>query len=325
MGWLCRRLLRSRLVLVGTLTALFVLVHVAVPDPKTIFLDPEAPPEAAAVRVEQLGLDRPLWVQYGRWVRRAIVLDLGASFHHGIPVWDRIAASLPYTLLLGAVALALALGAAVGLALYCARWPRGAASRAVFAAATVLHAVPSFWLGLMLLALTPRLLPAHPLGGAWSPALQLAEPGSVPFGMCLWDLAQHLLLPALTLGCAQWGGLLLVARASLLEVLQQDFIRAAHAKGLTPGRVLVAHGLRNALLPLCAVVGLHVPALVSGAVVVESVFAWPGMGSLLLDAIQQRDFPVVLGVGLLATVAVLAGSLLADLLVRLLDPRVTHA
>jgi peptide/nickel transport system permease protein len=312
------RLLQGVLVVLGVATIVFILLHAAPGDPLTILSEaPQISPEALARLREAYGLDRPLAEQYVRYLGRLVRGDLGVSLTQHRPVADALAAAIPNTLLLAVAALLVDFG--LGITVGVAQGRRGG-SRAdhVLSAVTVtLYATPVFVLGLLLLGIFGEALRWFPLGGAVDPVRHaaLSLPGRVA------DRLHHLVLPALSLGLAASAYTARHQRSALLEVMHQDFVRAARARGLRDRAVLLRHALRNALGPTLTLAGLALPVLLSGSVLVETVFAWPGMGRLAAEAIGRRDYPLVTAAAILAAVLVVAGSLLADLAARSVDPR----
>ncbi|MBP7776531.1 MAG: ABC transporter permease [Acidobacteria bacterium] len=289
-------------VLVAISVLVFSIVHMIPGDPAVIAAGLEASPATVEAIRRDLGLDRPLGVQYGRFVTRALQGDFGTSVRTGAPVGREILDRLPHTMILaaGGVALAVLLGLLVGTA--------SALSRHVFvdrlltAASLIAASTPSYWLALMLMLLFSLAL-------GWLPAIGVGTP-------------LHYVLPCLALGLQSAGAVARMTRASVLEVLTQDFLRAARAKGLPFRRVLLAHGLRNALLPVLSLVGLRIGGLLAGTVLVESVFAVPGVGRMMADAVVARDFPMVQGGVLVVAAMVVAVNGLTDVVAGLLDPRV---
>jgi peptide/nickel transport system permease protein len=312
------RLLQGVLVVLGVATIVFILLHAAPGDPLTVLSEaPQISPEALARLREAYGLDRPLAEQYVRYLGRLVRGDLGVSLTQHRPVADALAAAIPNTVLLAIAALLVDFG--LGITVGVAQGRRGG-SRAdhVLSAVTVtLYATPVFVLGLLLLGIFGEALRWFPLGGAVDPVRHaaLSLPGRVA------DRLHHLVLPALSLGLAASAYTARHQRSALLEVMHQDFVRAARARGLRDRAVLLRHALRNALGPTLTLAGLALPVLLSGSVLVETVFAWPGMGRLAAEAIGRRDYPLVTAAAILAAVLVVVGSLLADLAARSCDPR----
>lgn len=262
------------------------------------------------------GMDESAPVQLWRYLQSVLRLDLGYSYRHNAPVAEVIGAHLPATLLLmlAAIAVALLAGSAAGVVAAVkvgTRWDVIISSAAVF-----FFAAPSFWLGIMLTVLFAVKLGWLPVGGMRSIGLD----GNA--WVHLLDILQHLALPALTLGLFYAAIYARVTRASMLEVSRMDFVRAARGRGLAPLRVVLAHMLRNALLPVLTLLGLQLGTVLGGSVVIEAVFSWPGIGSVLFDSVMSRNYPIVLGVLLLSAVVVTVANLAVDVLYARLDPRV---
>lgn len=270
-----------------------------------------------------LGLDRPLHEQYVRWLAAFLTGDFGYSFSEFRPVRDVIADALPNTLLLGGVSLALifVVGGAIGIVQATRQYSK--LDHTLTFASLFVYSVPGFWLGLMLILLVSS--PATP------EALRLPISGvtSLDFDrLSIWgklvDVSRHLVLPSIALGLASAAAIARYTRGSMLEVVRQDYVRTARAKGLSERRVILRHALRNALLPVISLLGLFLPILFGGVVVIEFVFSWPGMGGLLYNAILARDYPLVLAASFLFGALVVAGNLLADLLYAAADPRIRY-
>ncbi|MFN2572450.1 MAG: ABC transporter permease [Gemmatimonadales bacterium] len=311
------RLLAAFGVVLGVAMLTFLLLHLAPGDPIDLMLGPTATPEQRAVQRQAFGLDRPLPSQFATWIGNFTRGDWGQSITKGQPVRAVLGDAWPATVRLVALSLLLSylLGLAVG-ALQAAR--SGSRTDTVLSVTSVtLFAVPGYWLGLMLVLVFTywaRLLPAF--GAAGFDADYLSGGGWVV------DRLRHLALPLTTLTLIGVGGVARFVRGAMLDTLSEPFITTARAKGLTPRRVLMHHALRNALTPLVTLLGLSLPALFSGAVFIEAVFAWPGVGRVLVEAVQARDYPVVMAATAVSAVLVVAGNMLADLLAAWLDPRV---
>ena len=316
-AWLLRRVGAALLTVLAVVTLVFFAIHLA---PGTPFLPsgdrPLDPAVEAGLRA-RFGLDRPLGAQYVSYLGALARGDLGESFSQQRPVGEALAQALPNTLALAGSALAVdfVLGTLLGV-LMAARAGRRS-DRWLGAVTLVVYALPTFWLGLLLLLAFGQWLHWLPVGGVTDPVLY----GALGFGGRMADRLRHLLLPALSLGLVGAAGTARFQRAAMLDALGQGFVRTARAGGLSERRVL-GHALRNALLPSITLLGLALPFLLTGSVVVETVFAWPGMGKLAADAIASRDYPVVLAATLVAAVLVVSGSLLADLLYAAADPRI---
>ena len=299
---LCTRLLGAILTLLVTWTVVFGAMRLVPGDPVLLMLQGTPVSDAAmqAARV-QLGLDRPLAVQYVRFLADAARGDLGDSFRSRQPVTQLIAAEFPYTLQLavGGFVIGLLLGGALGT--IAGVWPNGWIDTVCMTLALAGLSLPSFWIGMLLIQVF-----ATQLG--WVPVLGTGF--------------DALILPSITLGLFIAGGLARLARNSLIEVMAQDYIRTAHAKGLTALRVVAKHAMRNAVIPPLTLLGIQFALLIGGAVVTESVFARPGIGRLLVQAVLEKDFPVVQGVVLLTTAAYVLINLLIDIAYSIIDPRV---
>ncbi|MGH7319170.1 MAG: ABC transporter permease [Candidatus Rokuibacteriota bacterium] len=311
--FLVRRALQTVVLLLVVSLVVFALVTQA-PGGPGILLDRNMGPAEIAQMRAILGLDRPLHVQYGRWLVQVLRGNLGISYQAGVPVLEIIAQMLPNTLLLSAAALLLSLVVAIPAGVMSAARPDSATDHALTLLALLGISVPTFWLGLMLIVLFAVVLGWLPPGGMQT----IGAPLSVV------DLARHLLLPTVVLGAANMALFARYTRSSTLAVLGQDYVRTARAKGLTEGAVLYRHALRNALLTVVTVVGLQLPRLVGGAAITETVFAWPGMGSLAVRAAFERDYPMIMGITLVISAVVATSSLLVDLLYVWIDPRIRH-
>jgi peptide/nickel transport system permease protein len=301
-GYLLRRVLESVLILLGITLVTFFLLFVLPADPVRQIAGRSATPETVESIRRQLGLDQPFWVQYGRYLWNLLHLDLGRSYLQRAEVSDLVWARLPPTLLLMAAAIAceLVLGLAMGMA---AALRQGrAVDTGLMVASFVGVSAPQFVVGLLLLYLFAVKLGWVPIGG--------------------YGTAKHLILPALTLGLLGAGWYARMMRSSMVEVLRQDFIRTARAKGLTRRRIVLRHALPNAILPIIAMIGIDIGIFMGGVVVVESVFGWPGIGQLAFQAIQRVDIPIIMGVTLVTAVAIVLGNLLADLVAPMIDPRI---
>ncbi|HEX5577751.1 MAG TPA: ABC transporter permease [Gemmatimonadaceae bacterium] len=317
-AFLLRRVLQGVIVVAIVATIVFTLIHLAPGDPFSSAL--ENPTVTESVREtwrRAYGLDRPLSEQYVRYLGSVLRGDLGFSFSLQRPVADAIGDALPNTLLLMSAGLfgGFALGIAVALAQV--RRHRRRTDRVLGSVSLALFSVPDFWLALLILVVFAWWIPIFPIGGAVDPVMydMLSPAGQ------LADRARHLVLPALTLTLLYFPLIARHQRAALLDVLPSDYVTTARAKGVRERAVISRHALRNALLPIITLLGVAFPALLTGAVFIEKVFAWPGMGSLIVGSIGSRDYPLLMAAVLMASVFVVTGSILADLLYRWLDPR----
>ncbi len=319
--FLLRRLATAAVLVFLLLTVLFFLLHLAPGEPAVLFSNPIATAEQRAQIIRLFQLDRPLWAQYLAWLQAVFVRwDWGSSYTHLRPVTRVLAEALPNTLILAAAATIIEYTLAFGLGVLAARRRESWLDHAIRGFSLLLFSVPIFWLGLMsVLVFSDRL--------GWLPAGHMYGPGgsSLPLWQRLPDLGWHLVLPAVLLGVTSCGVTIRVLRTSLLEVLGQDYVRTARAKGLSARRVLWVHALRNAAGPLAQLTGLSLPLMLNGSLALEVVFSWPGVGRVLFEAISSYDYPLILAGVALSGVLVTIGSLLADLLHAWVDPRVRDA
>jgi peptide/nickel transport system permease protein len=308
--YILKRLLQTLPVLFLTSVAVFLLLRLAPGDPAQYVAGPDAPPDTLEAVRRDLGLDQPWPVQYVLWLARAVRGDFGRSLISRYPVWDLILQGLPATIELAVAAfvLSLVLGVLLGVvsALTEGRLPDFAVS--VFNALAL--GIPNFWLGLVLIIAFALLL-------GWLP-----PSGHVDFLESPLQSSRFLLLPAVTLAVQLAAVLARFLRSALLEVLREDYVRTARAKGLPEPRVIGGHALRNALIPLVTILGIQFGRLLSGAVIVEAVFAWPGLGTLAVTAVTARDYAVVQGVLMLLVTAFVGINLIVDILYGVLDPTV---
>jgi peptide/nickel transport system permease protein len=316
--WVLRRLLAALALVFAVVTLTFFAIHAAPGKPFLAGGDRPVDPAVEAALRERFGLDRSLPVQYGRYLEALARGDLGESFAQRRPVSAALRDAIPNTLTLAAVALAIDLLLGLALGTFQAARAGRRWDVALTNASLLVYSLPTFWLALVLLLVFGERLQWFPVGGITDPVLY----DSLSLGGRVLDRLHHLALPALSLGVVGAAGTARFQRAATLEVMGQDFVRAARGRGLGPTRVLLRHGLRNALLPYITLAGLSLPFLLTGSVVVETVFAWPGMGKLAADAIAARDYPVVTATALCASLLVVLGSLLADVLYAVTDPRI---
>lgn len=312
-GFLIRRLGQSLLLLLIVSMIGFAILHLAPGGPLSQFAAGGEMTQADLDRIaEQLGLNRPLPVQYAEWLWRMLSGDWGRSYRDQQSVLHVITSHLGATLelMLTSTLLAMAIGAWVGILGAIKRYSLFDAMATV--GAMVALSIPTFWFGLVVIYV-------FSVGLGWLPAGNRYTVGD---GSLLNQL-HHLIGPCIVLALVSTAVWSRYMRSSMLDVVNQDYIRTARAKGVPERQILVRHALRNALLPMITITGLHVPTLLSGALVTETVFAWPGMGRLFLDSISYRDYPVVMGILMFSAVLVLLGSLIADLLYGVADPRIS--
>lgn len=310
--YIVKRLLGAIPLMVGISIVIFGILQLIPGGPIAVYLNsPDITGNDIALLKHQFGLDRPMYVQYLSWFGSYATAQWGASYSSGEPVAQLIAERVPATLLLMGASFALALIIAVAGGVYSAIRQYSVMDYSITTCSFLGISLPVFWFGLMLqriFAVRLRWLPVGGFSGTESWA----------------DVPRHLVLPAVTLAIFIAGRWSRFARAGMLEVLNQDYIRVARAKGLSEYRVTVRHALKNALMPLVTIVALDLSALVSGAVVTETVFAWPGMGSLLIQSISNVDYPTLLALLMLSSFAIVVSNLLADVAYGAFDPRIVY-
>ncbi|CEJ11097.1 Dipeptide transport system permease protein DppB [bacterium YEK0313] len=316
-----RRLAKAVAVLIGVVVLNFTLIHLAPGDPAAVFAgEAGAGDEAFLAELKiRFGLDQPAWWQLWLYLKGVAVGDLGFSYRNQVPVVTLIAERLPATLLLTGCAFLFSLTLGTGLGVAAARRRGGPVDSMVMAGALVFYATPLFWIALMAVLV----FSVH-LG--WFPPFGMESLGGEAGGLArMLDIAWHLVLPTVTLGLFFTAVYARLMRASMLEVLGLDFVKTARAKGVPQAQIVRRHVLRNALLPVFTLASVQAGQLVGGAVLTETVFAWPGIGRLMFDALMQRDYPVILGVFLVTAAVVVVVNLLSDLCYGLVDPRIELA
>ena len=311
-AYIARRSLQAVGVLLGVSVLVFAIIHLVPGDPVRVALGTRFDQATYDALRERAGLDQPLLVQYFDWITSALTGDLGVSFRSGRPVTVLILERLPATLSLAGGAIVVALGIAIPLGILSAIRQGSALDYAATTFSQVGISIPDFWMGILLILFFALQLDLLPPSGYVS---ILENP---------WQWFVHLLMPAVTVGVVSGSIITRFVRSSMLEALGQDFTRTARSKGLRERMVIRRHVLRNALIPVITVTGLQLAYLLSGLIVVEQVFAWPGLGLLALDAVQARDFPVLQGAVLLFALFFLLVNLLVDLLYAFLDPRIRY-
>lgn len=317
--WLIRRIIQAAITLVIAVVLTFILMRLAPGDPLGPLSQdrPLTPAQIVDLR-KRYGLDTPLLSQLGAFAAGLARGDLGTSIQYGRPVTTLISERLPATLLLGGAVLLLNFTVGVWLGVKQAVRRNGPTDQALTVLSLAGYAMPSFWLGLVLAWLVSVKWHLLPAAGMVDPLL---EPDAGMFARAA-DVGRHLVLPALTLSVVSIAGTMRYQRTAMIEVLHLPYIVTARAKGLSEGAVTWKHAWRNAFFPVLTLFGLWLPLLVTGSVFVESVYAWPGLGSLAVGAVGYRDYPVLMGASLLVAVVVVSGSLLMDLTYAFLDPRV---
>lgn len=325
MGWyVLKRLLQAIPLLIGIATITFFIVHIAPGDPMDVYMEKqyrkEVDPQIIELLRKKYGLDQPLPMQYVKWVGNLAHGDLGESFRYRRPVASLIAERVPYTLQLTVLALLCDALIGITLGIISAVKQYSAVDKITTLGSLVIYSIPGFWLAVMLV-----LVFAVNLG--WLPTSQTR---SLDYELFSWsgkllDRIWHLVLPVFVLGVASAAGTARYMRNQLLDVLSEEYVLAARARGLTERAVILKHALRNALIPIVTIYGLELPFLLGGAVLIEKVFAWPGMGLLAVEAIEARDYPIILATSMIAAVLVVMGNLLADVIYAMVDPRISYA
>ncbi len=324
-SYLVRRLLGAIPLLLGILTLIFFIINIAPGDPTARYFNPNVAPEVIEQMRRNLGLDQPLHIQYIRWISSFSRGDFGYSFGQMRPIAEILPTVLWNTLQLMVVAVVLifVLGMLIGILQAVRQY--SAADNILTVGALFFYSMPSFWLALMLILIFS--LKASQWGWAIQlPASQMTSVGYefMSTGEQITDRLRHLIMPAAALGIGSAAGIARYMRGSMLEVIHQDYIRTARAKGLSERTVIFKHALRNALIPIITLLGLYLPVVMSGSVVVETIFAWPGMGRLIVDSIFQRDYPLVMATSFIAAGLVVLGNLVADVLYAVVDPRIRN-
>jgi peptide/nickel transport system permease protein len=311
-NFLLRRLLTTLLVMLGVSFVVFMIIHLVPGDPVRIMLGLQADQAKVEEIRHLMGFDRPLLVQYGDWLWSALRGDLGQSFITGASVAKAVGERLPATLSLALAALVLALVIALPAGTISAMRPGSLIDYAAMLFSQIGVSIPDFWLGILFILIFSLALGWLPPSGYASPLEDFGE----------W--LQHLILPATTIGLITASILTRFVRSAVLEVLHQNYVRTAHAKGLPDRRIITRHVLLNAAIPIVTIVGLQMASLLGGVIIVEVIFAWPGLGRLALDAVVRRDYPMVQGAVLLVALTFAVVNVVVDLLYAYLDPRVKY-
>lgn len=300
--YVLKRLAYAIVVIWGAMSLIFFIVRVIPGDPAKMYAGPLADASQVEAARATLGLDRPLLEQYVQFLGKAATLDLGRSYRLRATVSELVVERIPDTALLASVAIVLVLVISFPLGIVAARYRSRRPDRVISLLSLVGQAIPNFWMGIMLILLFSVVLGWLPTGGQGS--------------------LRHLIMPSLVLAAPLVGVLVRLIRAGLIDIMEEPFIQTARSKGLSPNRILFAHAIKNVLVPVITVLGLQLGQLLSGTVIVEVVFAWPGLGRLLVDAVTSRDFPVIQAVILFVAVVFVVLNLIVDLLYGVLDPRV---
>ncbi|MFA7580002.1 ABC transporter permease [Castellaniella sp.] len=322
LGFLTSRIIKALIVVLGVVIINFFLIRLAPGDPAAVLAGQSGASDPAYVEQlrEEFGLDKPVLVQLGVYLSGVVQLDLGYSYRNNMPVLTLIVQRIPATLLLMfcAFLFSLVLGVLLGVVAANARYSRRRRwlDNIVMAVSLLLYATPLFWLALMAILLFSVVL-------GWLPGFGMETVGAGFTGWAyIQDIALHLVLPTVTLGCFFMAMYVMLTRASMLEVINMDFVKTARAKGVAPNTIIRRHVLRNALLPVITFAGIQLGQMAGGAVLTETVFAWPGIGRLMFDALLQRDYQLLLGVFLVTSFMVVVFNLLTDVVYRFVDPRI---
>ncbi|MBN1141126.1 MAG: ABC transporter permease [Deltaproteobacteria bacterium] len=321
--YLLKRVAMMVPMLLGITLITFTVIHLAPGEPTDlqIQLNPEASSELHERLRAYYELDKPLYVQYGKWLGRLVRLDFGESFSQDHrPVLDKIAERLPVTILINVLSILVILGVAIPIGILSAVHQDSPFDRATTIFVFLGFATPSFWLALLLMDFFGVRLGILPIAGLKSFGFEYLGMGGK-----LLDLLRHLLLPVFISAFGGLAGFSRYMRSNMLEVVRQDYILTARAKGLSERAVILKHALRNALLPIITILGLSVPGLIGGSVIFETIFAIPGMGKLFYDGVMMRDYPLIMGILVIGAVLTLVGNLLADVGYALADPRIRQS
>jgi peptide/nickel transport system permease protein len=321
--YITKRLLLSVPLVLGIVTATFFMARLAPGDPMDMYLEPQRQRQVDLEVIELLrkkyGLDQPIHVQYVTWLKNVAQGDFGESFRHRRPVKDMLVEAVPYTLQLTVLAIILdaLIGITIGIISAVKQYSK--LDKTVTIGSLIIYAIPSFWLALMLIMVFSVNL-------GWFPTSQTRSmhyEDLTAIGKML-DRAWHLVLPVFVMGIAGAAGTARYMRNKLLEVLNEEYIMAARARGFREKTVIVKHALRNAMIPIVTIYGMSLPFLLGGATIIETIFAWPGMGRLTVGAVGGRDYPIIMATVMIAAVLTVLGNLLADITYAAVDPRVSY-
>ena len=313
--YIVRRTLMSLPILLGITILSFAIMKAAPGDPMSLMMDPTISQADRAKFIEKYGLNDPEPVQYLKWLGNMLQGDFGTSIvKKGTPVSDLILSRLPNTLVLMVFSTLVALLISIPFGVLSAKRPYSKLDYGITVTSFLGLAIPNFWFGLILIMVLSVNLGWFPTGGV----------STLNADFSIIDRLHHLILPAFVLATADMAGITRYTRSSILDVLKQDYIRTARAKGFKENKVIFKHGLRNGLLPVITIFGLMIPSFIGGAVVVEQIFTWPGLGKLFIDSAFSRDYPVIMAMTVISAVLVVLGNLIADILYALVDPRIEY-
>ncbi|MCL2389950.1 MAG: ABC transporter permease [Endomicrobia bacterium] len=319
--YLIKRLLYSIPIIIGITVITFAVMYFTPGKPVDTMMDfnPNITSEAKDRLVKLYGLDKPVHEQYWNWFKRVIVLDFGNSFKDGRPASEKIIERIPATILLNILSIILMLIVAVPVGIYSAVRKYSLFDRILTVIVFICFSAPVFWVALMLMIVFGLWLGWLPISGLTS-----FDFNELSFFAKTWDLASHLILPVIVSTLGSFAVLSRYIRSGMLDVLKQDYIKTAYSKGLSERQVIFNHALKNALLPLITIIGLSIPGLIGGSFIIETVFSYPGMGRLGFDAIMARDYPVIMGIGVISAFLTLLGNIVADILYAVADPRIRY-
>ncbi|HEV8538466.1 MAG TPA: ABC transporter permease [Bacteroidota bacterium] len=320
LGLIIKRTTTALVLLFGLVTIMFLILHLSPGDPVSAMISPTLPSAVAERLRLEFGLDQTLPVQYGRWLKNALAGDFGVSFGHQRPVGEVIADVLPNTVILATTAILLEIILGITFGMFAARHQDSLLDRIVTNAGLAIYTLPAFWIGFLLLAVFSYQLGIFPSSQMHSIGMESAPPLSR-----FLDFARHLVLPAVTIAIPGTAAVARFFRTHLTSVQQEEYVTFARSLGISNKKVFLFYELPNAISPVITVLGLEIGTLLAGAVVTETMFAWPGMGRLVVVAIFSRDYPLVMGCTLVSGVIIILGNLLADGLHSIVDPRVRLA
>ncbi|MBG9769746.1 ABC transporter permease [Bacillus vallismortis] len=313
--YIVRRTLMSLPILLGITILSFAIMKAAPGDPMSLMMDPTISQADRAKFIEKYGLNDPEPVQYLKWLGNMLQGDFGTSIvKKGTPVSDLILSRLPNTLVLMVFSTLVALLISIPFGVLSAKRPYSKLDYGITVTSFLGLAIPNFWFGLILIMILSVNLGWFPTGGV----------STLNADFSILDRLHHIILPAFVLATADMAGITRYTRSSMLDVLKQDYIRTARSKGFKENKVIFKHGLRNGLLPVITIFGLMIPSFIGGAVVVEQIFTWPGLGKLFIDSAFSRDYPVIMAMTVISAVLVVLGNLIADILYALVDPRIEY-
>lgn len=316
-----KRIISSIPILIGITIITFFIMHITPGKPTDSITDMNMKVTAEAKeRLQQLyGLDKPVYVQYFDWIKRFIFFDFGNSFKDLRPAREKIFERLPATILLNVLSLFFICLISIPLGIYCAVKKDSFADKSITVILFILYSIPSFWLALMFMILFGINLGWLPISGLYSFDFEtMSILGKI------FDITKHLILPVSVSVIVSLASLSRYTRSGMLEVLKQDYIKTAYAKGLTEKQVIFKHALKNTLLPLITIVGLSIPGLIGGSFIFETIFSYPGIGRLGYEAVMARDYPVVMAIATLTAILTLVGNIIADILYTYADPRIKY-